>query len=77
MTVHRSNGISIIILDDVDQLVKHLYFGEGRATVSHDLMHAVSTLITATPPTGLFIYVMAVKEFHMDTVVKTLATHVT
>ncbi|XP_065883640.1 uncharacterized protein [Dysidea avara] len=47
---YRSDGVSIIILDDIDQLVKHLYFGEGRASVSHDLMHAVSTLITATPP---------------------------
>ena len=49
----RSDGMAIIILDDIDRLVKHLYFGEGRATVSHDLMHAVSTLISATPPTGL------------------------
>ena len=48
----RSDGMAIIILDDIDRLVKHLYFGDGRATVSHDLMHAVSTLISATPPTG-------------------------
>ena len=51
----RSDGIGIIILDDIDQLVKHLYFGDGRATVSHDLMHAISTLISATPPTGFSI----------------------
>jgi len=52
LTMYRSDGVSIVILDDIDQLVKHLYFGDGRASVSHDLMHAVSTLITATPPVG-------------------------
>ena len=41
------------VLDDINQLVKHFYFGEWRASVSHDCMHAVSTLITATPPVGI------------------------
>ena len=47
-----SSELSMILLDDLHRLVQYLRVG-SQITVSHDLLHTVTTLLTSSVPAGV------------------------
>lgn len=47
----------MVILDDLHRLVEYVQVG-GQITISHSLLHTLTTLLTITPPAGVYICVL-------------------
>ena len=46
-----SSDFAMIVLDDIHRLVEYMKVG-AQITVSHDLLHTITTLLTSTVPAG-------------------------
>ena len=48
-----TSDLSMIVLDDLHRLVEYMKVG-SQITVSHELLHTVTTLLTGTLPAGIY-----------------------
>jgi len=50
----QRSEFGMVILDDLHRLVEYVQVG-GQITVSHSLLHTLTTLLTITPPAGVYV----------------------
>ena len=52
LRVYNRSETAVVILDDLHRLVEFVTVG-SQISVSHSILHAINTLLTATPPQGI------------------------